>query len=49
VALHERILNRCPRAGVCDDDVQAQAEMFADLADLIAGEMEGFRDEDLAF
>ena len=36
------------RSGVCDDDVLVQAEIFAELGDLIAGEMKGNGDEDLA-
>jgi hypothetical protein len=36
------------RAGVCDDEVLASADMFADLGDILAGELGDFSNEDLA-
>jgi hypothetical protein len=36
------------RSGVCDDDVLAHADTFADLEDIMSEFMEGLTDEDVA-
>ena len=36
------------RAGVCDDEVLAQADLFADLGDVVAEFMDDLADEDFA-
>jgi hypothetical protein len=34
------------RSGTCDDNVLSQVEAFADLADILADELDGLTDED---